>query len=171
MAVPASSRTEAMAQRSTVSLVAISARATAWSSMPPVMRCLRPHRSDNAAVASCPSPQTAGYRATRVPVCPRVSPAEVKRTGNRAPSEAVVEVVDQACLAGRGEGGLAEAGLGEHLPVGQFSQVGVNGGLMGGVGAGLVYGDCGEAEAEGAVGDPEQERLGVVVRRVRRCFL
>ena len=37
----------------------------------------------------------------------------------QAPGQAVVEVVDQPGLAGRGQGRLAEAGQGEHLPVGE----------------------------------------------------
>ena len=86
----------------------------------------------------------------------------------QAPGEAVVEVVHQPGLAGRGQRRFAHAGLGEDLPVGQLAvQVvvpsvgpgGVAAGLEAGVAAGLADRQGGQAEAERGVGDAEVERL------------
>lgn len=68
MAVPAPSRAEAASHQVKVVLMAISDNPAAWVSMPEVMRYLRPHRSDSAPVAIWPTPHTAGYTATRIPM-------------------------------------------------------------------------------------------------------
>ena len=52
--------TAATAQGGNESASAISARARAWSHMPPTMSHFLPHRSDSAPVTSCPTPHTAG---------------------------------------------------------------------------------------------------------------
>jgi hypothetical protein len=81
-----------------------------------------------------------------------------------APGEAVVEVVDHAGLAGRGQGLLLEAGKQEDLPggqalVGSGRGVDVGGGLMFGEGAGLAHQQGRQAKAEAGVGKAEEERL------------
>src|SRR6266540_2864592 len=82
-----------------------------------------------------------------------------------APGEAVVEVVDHTRLAGRGQGGFAEADQGENLTGGQPAVMragggDAGGGLVVGVPARLAYGQRGQAEAERGVGGGEQERGG-----------
>jgi uncharacterized protein YndB with AHSA1/START domain len=63
MAVPTPSRIAQAAQGRKLSAAAMPASAMAWSSMPPVMRGLRPSRSDRGPVRSWPRPHTAGYSA------------------------------------------------------------------------------------------------------------
>ena len=52
---------------------------------------------------------------------PHRQPRRREEERKEAPGEAVVEVVDQAGLARRGQRGLAEAGLGEHVAVAQLA--------------------------------------------------
>jgi hypothetical protein len=77
-----------------------------------------------------------------------------------APSEGIVEVVDHAGLAGGGQGGFGEAGAPGDLARAQVEARAVAGGLGAGVLAGFSYSQAGQSEAEGGVGDAEQERLG-----------
>ena len=57
--------------------------AAACTPIPAAMSHLRPIRSDSAPVASCPAPQTAGYRAARTPIWLTVRPWLAYRIGNR----------------------------------------------------------------------------------------
>src|SRR5664279_745555 len=107
MAVPAPSRTAATAQAVKVSAAATMARAAAWVSMPVMMKGLRPYRSDRAPVTSCPRPQTAGYSAGEDADLGDGDPGGGEEHREQPPGQAVVEVVDQPGLAGRGQCGFA----------------------------------------------------------------
>ena len=95
----------------------------------------------------------------------------------QAPGQAVVEVVDHAGLAGRGQRRLAKAGLDEDLPVGELGVevvvAAVDAGCMGprleaGVAAGLAHDEGGQAEAERGVGDRRGRTARDAARSGRR---
>src|SRR5207247_7475850 len=110
MAVPAPSSTAATAQVANVVPRATRPIAVACTSMPVAMSHLRPIWSESAPVASCPAPQTAGYRAASTPDLGHRQAVACEQDGEHSPREPVVEVVDHARLAGRGQGAFPEAG-------------------------------------------------------------
>ena len=139
---------------------------------------LEPHARDDQPLPAPPVGQGAGEQLPdaphgRVERGQDADPADRQSGGGeqdreQTPGEAVVEVVHQSGLAGRGQGGLLEAGLHEHLTVGQLAvevvvpAVGagdVAGRLEAGVVAGLLDHQGRQPQAERGEGDAEEERL------------
>ncbi len=140
---------------------------------------LQPHAGDDHPLAAPPVRQCTGGQLAdsphgRVQRREDADPADGQagrgeQDREQPPGEAVVEVVDQPGLAGRGQGRFLEAGLDEHLPVGELvvqvvvASVGagdVADGLETRVFAGLLHGEGGQSQTESREGDAEQEGRG-----------
>jgi hypothetical protein len=82
---------------------------------------LRPTRSDHGAGGQLPEPPHGRVERGENPDAGDGQAGGGEQHREQAPGEAVVEVVHQTGLAGRGQRRFAHAGLGEDLPVGQIA--------------------------------------------------
>src|SRR5260370_14486016 len=111
MAVPAPSSMAASAQAAKVVPAAIRLIAAACTPMPAAMSHLRPARSDSAPVPSCPAPQTAGYRAARMPIWLTVRPWRADRMGDKPPATPSFRLLTMPAWQAADRDGAEELGI------------------------------------------------------------
>src|SRR5215216_912223 len=178
MAVPTPSRMALTAQGRKLPARAVPARARAWSSMPPVIRGLRPSRSERGPVNSWPRPHTAGYSAASRPTWATGRPPRTNSSGSSPQARPSLRLLTspawlQADRAGSRQlvatttwlvDSWSGAGGGWRLGRGRVTADGLIGvGQLGfevGVPAGLTDHQRRQPEAEAGIGQAEIERLG-----------
>jgi hypothetical protein len=120
------------------------------------MSHLRPSRSDRAAGGELGEAPNGGVERAVEPDLGQGQAMAGEQDREQAPGQAVVEVVHQSGLRRRRQGRFCDAGVGEDLRGGQVAVWGSR--LVPGMTPGFLDGEGGQAE--GGVGDAEQERCG-----------